>query len=159
MDDRYYELTVDQAERLIYIHDMTELAVLRERYEDERAALGIVLLDNLDEATQGMDDQQRTALIARVATAITEWAKQYRVYLRRLSSERYLMILNQRSLSELEQSRFVILDEVREMTADLKVPITLSIGLAFGTSASASWANSPSPASIWRSGGGATRPR
>ncbi|MCM3702601.1 DHH family phosphoesterase [Paenibacillus macerans] len=133
VDDRYYELIVDQAERLIYIHDITELAVLRERYEDERAALGIVLLDNLDEATQGMDDQQRTALIARVATAITEWAKQYRVYLRRLSSERYLMILNQRSLNELEQSRFVILDEVREMTADLKVPITLSIGLAFGT--------------------------
>ncbi|MCT2197381.1 DHH family phosphoesterase [Paenibacillus sp. FSL K6-2441] len=130
--DRYYELTIDANERIIYLHDMTELAVLRRRYEDERAALGIVLLDNLDEATQGMDDQQRTALIARVATAITEWAKQYRVYLRRLSSERYLMILNQKSLDELEQSRFVILDEVREMTADLKVPITLSIGLAFG---------------------------
>ncbi|WP_339818842.1 DHH family phosphoesterase [Paenibacillus sp. FSL R7-0216] len=130
--DRHYELAIDTNERLIYIHDMTELAVLRSRYEDERAALGIILLDNLDEATQGMDDQQRTALIARVATAITEWAKQYRVYLRRLSSERYLMILNQKSLDELEQSRFVILDEVREMTADLKVPITLSIGLAFG---------------------------
>lgn len=130
--ERYYELTVDANERIIYLHDMTELVVLRRRYEDERAALGIVLLDNLDEATQGMDDQQRTALIARVATAITEWAKQYRVYLRRLSSERYLMILNQKSLDELEQSRFVILDEVREMTADLKVPITLSIGLAFG---------------------------
>lgn len=131
--DRHYELTVLHDERLIYVHDITEFAVLRDRYEDERAALGIVMLDNLDEATQGMDDQQRTALIARVATALTEWAKQYRVYLRRLSSERYLMMLNQKSLNELEQSRFVILDEVREMTADLKVPMTLSIGLAFGT--------------------------
>ncbi|MFD1176557.1 DHH family phosphoesterase [Paenibacillus puldeungensis] len=133
VNDRHYELTVDPNERLIHIHDMTELALLRNRYENERAALGIVLLDNLDEAAQGMDDQQRTALIARVASVITEWAKQYRVYLRRLSSERYLMILNQKSLNELEQSRFVILDEVREMTADLKVPMTLSIGLAFGT--------------------------
>lgn len=132
-NERYYELTIDHDERLIYMHDMTELAMLRERYENERAALGIVMLDNLDEAAQGMDDQQRTALIARVASAITEWAKQHRIYLRRLSSERYLMMLNQRSLNELEQSRFVILDEVREMTADLKVPMTLSIGLAFGT--------------------------
>ncbi|MFD3258973.1 DHH family phosphoesterase [Paenibacillus lentus] len=131
--DRHYELTVLHDERLIYVHDVTELAVLRDRYEDEKAALGIVMLDNLDEATQGMDDQQRTAIIARVATALTEWAKQYRVYLRRLSSERYLMMLNQKSLNELEQSRFVILDEVREMTADQKVPMTLSIGLAFGT--------------------------
>lgn len=131
--NRYYELTIDHDERLIYVHDMTELAMLRERYENERAALGIVMLDNLDEAAQGMDDQQRTALIARVASALTAWAKQHRIYLRRLSSERYLMMLNQRSLNELEQSRFVILDEVREMTADLKVPMTLSIGLAFGT--------------------------
>ncbi|MBA9085946.1 c-di-AMP phosphodiesterase-like protein [Fontibacillus solani] len=130
---RHYELIVDNNERLIYAHDVTELAVLRERYEDEKAALGIIMLDNLDEAAQGMDDQQRTALIARVASAITEWAKHYQVYLRRLSSERYLMMLNQKSLNELEHSRFVILDEVREMTADLKVPMTLSIGLAFGT--------------------------
>lgn len=133
VNDRHYELTIDTEERLIHVHDMTELAILRTRYENEKAALGIILLDNLDEAAQGMDDQQRTALIARVSSAITAWAKQYQVYLRRLSSERYLMILNHKSLSELEQSRFVILDEVREMTADLKVPMTLSIGLAFGT--------------------------
>ncbi|GGG08809.1 DHH family phosphoesterase [Paenibacillus aceti] len=133
VNERHYELTIDADERLIYIHDMTELAGLRERYENEKVALGIVMLDNLDEATQGMDDQQRAALIARVATAITDWAKHYRLYLRRLSSERYLMVMNQKSLNQLEQSRFVILDEVREMTADLKVPMTLSIGLAFGT--------------------------
>ncbi|MNC16552.1 Bifunctional oligoribonuclease and PAP phosphatase NrnA [compost metagenome] len=80
-----------------------------------------------------MDDQQRTSLIAKVASEITEWSKQFEVYLRRLSSERYLMLLNHRSLQALEESRFVILDEVREMTADLKVPMTLSIGLAYGS--------------------------
>ncbi|MNX19156.1 Bifunctional oligoribonuclease and PAP phosphatase NrnA [compost metagenome] len=132
INDRNYELTIQADERLIYVHDMTELAVLREKYEDERLALGIIMLDNLDEASQGMDDQQRAALIARVASSLTAWAKQYKVYLRRLSSERYLMMFNHLSLKELEQSRFVILDEVREMTADLKVPMTLSIGLAFG---------------------------
>ncbi|WP_433944803.1 DHH family phosphoesterase [Paenibacillus sp. SN-8-1] len=132
INERNYELTIQADERLIYVHDMTELAVLREKYEDERLALGIIMLDNLDEASQGMDDQQRAALIARVASSLTAWAKQYKVYLRRLSSERYLMMFNHRSLKELEQSRFVILDEVREMTADLKVPMTLSIGLAFG---------------------------
>lgn len=106
--------------------------MLRERYEDEKLAIGIVMMDNLDESAQGMDDQQRTSLIAKVASEITEWSKQFDVYLRRLSSERYLMLLNHRSLQALEESRFVILDEIREMTADLKVPMTLSIGMAFG---------------------------
>jgi cyclic-di-AMP phosphodiesterase len=112
---------------------VTEFAGLRDRYEDERLAIGVVLLDNFDEASQGMDDQLRASLIARVATRITDWAKTYRIYVRRLSSERYLLLLNRKSLRELEQSRFVILDEVREMTADLKVPLTLSIGVGFGT--------------------------
>ncbi|WP_138494337.1 DHH family phosphoesterase [Paenibacillus pinistramenti] len=133
VNDRFYRLTLVPDERLIYFQDITEFAILRERYDNERLALGIVMLDNLDEASQGMDDQQRSALIARMTTMLTDWAKQYRVYLRRLSSERYLMMLDYKALQEMEQSRFVILDEVREMTADLKVPMTLSIGLAFGT--------------------------
>lgn len=132
VDDRYYQAVLIPSERLLYLYDITELVVLRDRYEDEKLALGIMLMDNLDESAQGMDDQQRTSLIAKVSSEITEWAKQFDVYLRRLSSERYLMLLNHRSLQALEESRFVILDEVREMTADLKVPMTLSIGLAFG---------------------------
>ncbi|MEW4372423.1 DHH family phosphoesterase [Paenibacillus kandeliae] len=132
-DARTLECIVLPDERLIYVQDITEFANLRDRHEEERLAVGVVLLDNFDEASQGMDDQQRTSLIARVATRITDWAKHYQIYVRRLSSERYLLLLNQKSLRELEQSRFVILDEIREMTADLKVPLTLSIGVGFGT--------------------------
>lgn len=132
VDERYYQAVVIPSERLLYLYEITELIDLRQRYEEEKLALGILLMDNLDEAAQGMDDQQRTSLIAKVTSEITEWAKQFEVYLRRLSSERYMMLLNYRSLQALEESRFVILDEVREMTADLKVPMTLSIGLAFG---------------------------
>lgn len=131
--DHVYELYHYPEERLIYIYEMTELATLREKYENEKLALGIIMLDNLDEASQGMDDQQRTALIARASSEITAWAKDYHVYLRRLSSERYLMVLNHSSLQQLEMSRFVILDNIREMTADLKVPMTLSMGLANGS--------------------------
>ncbi|MEK3863172.1 DHH family phosphoesterase [Paenibacillus sp. FSL H7-0716] len=132
VDERFYQAVIIPSERILYLYDITELVVLRERYEDEKLAIGIVMMDNLDESAQGMDDQQRTSLIAKVTSEITEWSKQFEVYLRRLSSERYLMLLNHRSLQALEESRFVILDEVREMTADLKVPMTLSIGLAFG---------------------------
>ncbi|WP_090737526.1 DHH family phosphoesterase [Paenibacillus sp. Mc5Re-14] len=131
-DERHYQFLIVPDERLIYLYEVTELAVLRKQYENERLALGIVMLDNMDEAAQGMDDQQRTALIAKVSSEITSWANQYNIYLRRLSSERYLIMLNHKALQELEQSRFVILDTVREMTADLKVPMTLSIGLSFG---------------------------
>lgn len=133
LDGKLYQGLLRESERLIFLRNITEQAELRQRYEDEKLAIGIVLLDNLDEATQGMDDQTRSILLAKVTSVMNEWAQQNGIYLRRLSSERHLVLLNQRSLQELEQDRFSLLDDVRDMTADQKVPITLSVGVASGS--------------------------
>ncbi|PZD96601.1 hypothetical protein DNH61_07340 [Paenibacillus sambharensis] len=129
-----YELLFKQEERLLYVVDITERWNIAKKYEDEKLALGVVMMDNLEEVTQGMDDQQRSALMSKVTAEITDWAQRYHMYLRRLTSDRYLIMTDFKTLKELELSRFVILDEVREMTLDLKIPMTLSIGMACGTS-------------------------
>ena len=132
LGDRTYELLLNQGERLLYIRDITARVQMARRYEDEKLALGVVMMDNLEEVTQGMDDQQRAALLSKVTAEITEWAQRYQLYLRRLTSDRYLIITDHKTLKLLEASRFVILDEVREMTFDNKIPMTLSIGIASG---------------------------
>ncbi|GAC41718.1 DHH family phosphoesterase [Paenibacillus popilliae] len=119
-------------ERVVYFTDITEISTLRTRYEEERIAVGTVIMDNLEESTQGMDDQQRTGLIARVAGQITEWAAENGILIRRLSSERYFLVMNVQTLRALEQTRFVILDEVREALFGNKLPVTLSMGIAAG---------------------------
>ncbi|WP_274654906.1 DHH family phosphoesterase [Paenibacillus humicola] len=128
-----YELMFRPEERLVYVRDITQRWHLAKRYEEEKLALGIVMMDNLEEVTQGMDDQQRSLLLSRVTAEITEWANKFRVYLKRLSSDRFLIITDQKTLKQLEASRFVLLDEVREMTVDQKIPMTLSIGFAAGS--------------------------
>jgi c-di-AMP phosphodiesterase-like protein len=127
-----YELMFRPEERLVYIRDITQRWHLAKRYEEEKLALGIVMMDNLEEVTQGMDDQQRSLLLSKVTAEITEWANKFHLYLKRLTSDRYLIITDQKTLKQLEASRFVLLDEVREMTADQKIPMTLSIGFAAG---------------------------
>ena len=127
-----YELMFRFDERLVYIRDITQRWQLAKRYEDEKLALGIVMMDNLEEVTQGMDDQQRAALMSKATAEITEWASKFHVFLKRLTSDRYLVITDQKTLKQLELSRFVILDEVREMTGENKIPMTLSIGFAAG---------------------------
>lgn len=127
---KVYAVVLKQEERLIYFTEVTEYRELAKRHEEERIALGIVMLDNLDEATQGMDDQTRSIMLAKVTGEITNWAAKNQVYLRRIASDKYLMMMNQISLKLLEQSRFEILDEVRDLTMDNKLPVTLSIGIA-----------------------------
>ena len=80
--DRIYEVLIRAEERLLYIQDMTDYAELSERYEAEKIAIGIVALDNLDEVTQGMEDQAKAVLVAEVTSEINEWAHNHQIYLR-----------------------------------------------------------------------------
>jgi Predicted signaling protein consisting of a modified GGDEF domain and a DHH domain len=132
VDGHVYQLIFKQKERLLYVQDITLLWQISKRYDEEKLAMGVVMIDSLEEVTQGMDDHQRSSLQSKVTTEITEWAQRYQLYLKRVTSDRFLLITDQKTLRQLEQSRFVILDEVREMTADQKIPITLSIGFAAG---------------------------
>jgi len=128
--NQVYEILVKPADKLLYVWDITNRWTIQKKYDEERLALGIIMIDNLEEVTQGMDDQQRSALLSKVTARINEWGQEYELYLRRLSSDRYLVITDYVTLKRLELSRFVILDEIREMTQDQKIPMTLSLGFA-----------------------------
>lgn len=132
LGSKVYAVEHKPEEKLYYLRDITEQSELLKKYQEEKIAIGIVLLDNIDEATQGMDDQMRSISLARVTGEINEWAQRNQLYLRRTSSDRFLLIMNQRWLQRLEQDRFEILDDVRELHPDAKVPFTLSIGVAAG---------------------------
>jgi c-di-AMP phosphodiesterase-like protein len=127
-----YQVWVKPEERLLYFREITEYANLVKKHEDEKLAIGIVMMDNLDEATQGMDDQTRSIMLAKVTGEITEWAQKNQVFLRRTASDRFLVIMNQLALRNLEQTRFEILDDVRDLTIENKLPLTLSMGIASG---------------------------
>lgn len=127
-----YQVWIKPEERLLYFREITEQANLAKKYEDEKTAIGIVMMDNLEESTQGLDDQTRSIMLAKVTGEITEWAQKYQIYLRRTSSDRFLILMDQKALRQLEQTRFEILDEVRDLTIENKLPLTLSIGIASG---------------------------
>ncbi|WP_274365035.1 DHH family phosphoesterase [Paenibacillus thermotolerans] len=130
---RMFRVNVKPEERLLFFTDITAFTSLSKRYEEEKPSLGILALDNVDEVTQGMDDQARSMVMAKVTTVINDWCARNLIYLRRTSSDRFLLLMNQRTLNKLEQAKFDVLDEVRDATSHLKLPVTVSIGVASGT--------------------------
>ncbi|MFB4163622.1 DHH family phosphoesterase [Alteribacillus sp. JSM 102045] len=134
LNDRHYFVYIRQEERLLYFFDMTDTAETRSLYQDEQTVIGLVYLDNYDEVTQGMDDQIRSKLMSHVTSSLNYWANEYQILLRSIASDRFIAVMNQKALRELEKTRFELLDEVREVTGKEKVPITLSIGIGSGDS-------------------------
>ncbi|MFE7064602.1 DHH family phosphoesterase [Sutcliffiella sp. NPDC057660] len=130
--DRKYKVVIKKAERLIYFFDVTEQTQIEKQYEEERTVLGIIFLDNYDEVTQGMDDQTKSAINSQVTSIINKWATENGVFLKRTSMERFIVVLNEHILVQLEKNKFTILDEVREQTAKQSMPLTLSVGIGTG---------------------------
>lgn len=134
IDGHKFYIHVHQKERSLYFFDVTKQIELKERYEQEQVVFAIVYLDNYEEITQGMGDTERSVLNSEVTGLLNKWAVQYGIYLRRSSSDKFFAVLNKNTLYELEKTKFSLLDDIREFTSKLNVPITLSIGVGYGTS-------------------------
>ncbi|OLN22314.1 hypothetical protein BTO30_10245 [Domibacillus antri] len=132
LQDSLFRVISKPEERLVYFFDVTKQEKTAQRFEEEKTALSIIFLDNYDDLTQGMDDQTRSSLNSLVTSMLNNWAKENGMYLKRISSDRFFAVLNERILRTLEETKFSILDEVREETAKHHAPLTLSIGIGQG---------------------------
>ncbi len=133
VNKRKYRVYLKREERLLYFSDVTEQVEVERLYDEEQTVMGLIFLDNYDEVTQGMNDQVRSNINSKVTSILNQWANDYGIFLKRTSSERFVAVLNQRILSELEKTKFAVLDEVRELTSKQNIPLTLSIGLGSGS--------------------------
>lgn len=132
--DRKYRVFYKEEERLLYFFDITEQIAIEKQYFADRTVIAILFVDNYDEVTQAMDDQPRSLTNTMVTSIVNEWAAEHGIFMKRISSDRFLAVLNESILTELEKKKFAILDIVREKTAQKNVSLTLSIGVGAGSS-------------------------
>ncbi|MEH6988287.1 MULTISPECIES: DHH family phosphoesterase [Bacillales] len=134
LHDRKFRVIHKPEERLLYFFDVTEQTEIEKMYQEERTVIAIIFLDNYDELTQAMDDQTKSSLNSLVTQILNKWAQDNGVFLKRVSSERFIAVFNEHILQLLEKGKFTILDDVRETTSKQNVPLTLSIGVGTGVS-------------------------
>ncbi|MGM9946390.1 MAG: DHH family phosphoesterase [Lysinibacillus sp.] len=131
--ERKYRVYSKPEEKLLYFFDVTEQLEIETQYFADRTVIAILFIDNYDEITQPMDDQMRGITNSTITSIINEWAAQYGIFVKRVSSDRFLAVLNESILTELEQKKFSILDDIREKTLQKNLSLTLSIGVGAGT--------------------------
>nr|WP_318539929.1 DHH family phosphoesterase [Terribacillus saccharophilus] len=132
LDDFDFLTVIKKEERLLYLFDRTKQLEIQNLYNEEQTVLAIIFLDNYEEMTQNLDDTAKSQINSRVTAQLNDWSRQKGLYLKRTSQERFLAVLNQRILKELEKTKFEILDEIRGLITDQNIPITLSIGVGAG---------------------------
>lgn len=128
-----YRVLYKKNERLLYFFDVTKQLQIETQYFEDRTVLAILFVDNYDEITSMMDDQARSSTNSLVTSILNDWAKAHDIFLKRISSDRFMAVLNRSILENLEEKKFPILDDVREKTQQRNVSLTLSIGVGTGS--------------------------
>lgn len=131
--NRQYRVLYKREENLLYFFDITEQVEIEELYYEDRTVLGILLIDNYDEVTQGMDDQTRSQTNALITSLVNKWGSLHDIYIKRITADRYMAVMNESILSNLEKKKFAVLDDIREITAQQNLSLTLSIGVGAGS--------------------------
>lgn len=127
------EIVVQNDLGVVYILDITKYAAIERRYQDQRLSIGLIFIDNYDELSQAMGDQNLTDMSSYIQNALNEYAKRFNAYLKRIDEDHYLLLSHMIDLHKMEADRFSILDKVRKESSRCNTPLTLSVGIAFGS--------------------------
>ena len=119
-------------QRVFYFVDETKLRRTAEEYALSRPAVALIAIDNLDEVAAGARDSERAAISSDVEIEIENWAAPSDGIMRKLTGEKFMIILEERHLQGLMEQRFDILDRVRNIDHSGRGHATLSIGVGRG---------------------------
>ena len=116
--------------RFFYLFNVTERETVKERYQNQIPALGIIYLDNLDEALTSLDVQEQSSLKGEYLSAISDWANKYNCYLKPYDDERLFFLAYREQLERMIQDKFDVLEKVRLISSQNQVRVSISMGIA-----------------------------
>lgn len=137
--DRYYSVytvpyQADDADRCILLFlENTRLRQTELAYIDSRPFCVIAELDNLDDGRSGLRDSERAEIRSRIEAALDAWAEGFDSFTKRVTDDRYMILTEQVNFRKMVESRFSILETVRNFEyKGRRTGVTLSIGAAGG---------------------------
>ncbi|MDM8213981.1 DHH family phosphoesterase [Enterococcus hirae] len=132
-DQKVYHIEHDEVHQAFYFTDVTKEVELLKEKKAHRVVTGVLSIDNYDDATGRMDEKQISYLNSFLTTMISDWMEKYSVFYKRLNAEKYFFLCYYDHLEQMIEKRFNLLDIIRKESADQDIPITISMGIAYGS--------------------------
>ncbi len=113
----------------VYLYDETALHIALQEVDDQSLAVGMVYLDNYDEALEGVEEVRRSLLIALIDRKVNKYISAYDGICKKLEKDKYLVIMRKRAIAQLQESRFDLLEDVKTVNIGNEMAVTISIGV------------------------------
>ena len=112
-----------------YWMDITEAEQMRQTLELTKPLMAILMVDNYEELMKACPENKRSALLAALEEQLNNWAAGSGGLLLGYDRDRYLYLFEEKDYTGYTESKFDVLEKVRQVQAGEGVSATLSIGV------------------------------
>ncbi|MBR5783363.1 MAG: DHH family phosphoesterase [Clostridia bacterium] len=115
---------------VLYWMDDDALKKENQRLKAERLCMCYIMIDSYDEIPTDVSEIRRSNFVTKIDVKVRNLARSVDGVLKKLETDKYLLLFERKKLPILEKSKFNILEEVKDISIDDRVHATLSIGVS-----------------------------
>ena len=114
---------------MLYWLDKTDYLKLEKEYNEEKNVIMLIQVDGYDEVLKSASEENRSLINLEIEKMLTSLENNTKGALKRTSKDKFILIMNKKELNEIEESKFAILDKIRDINHGNGLPVTISMGI------------------------------
>ncbi len=113
----------------VHMYDETALRLALDEIHDEAMSVGLISIDNYDEALESIEDVRRSLLAALIERKINKYIASRDGICAKTEKDKFIVVMRRKSLEKMEEEHFDLLNEVKSVNIGNEMAVTVSIGI------------------------------
>lgn len=113
----------------MYLYDETEITRYIKENDEQRTVVGLLYIDNYEEALESVDEIKRSLLVALVERKIAKYLQNIDAIAKKLEKDKYIVVFKNKYMKQLQGNKFSLLEEIKTIAVGNEINITLSFGI------------------------------
>lgn len=113
----------------LYLFDETKLNQYIQANQEQKLVSALVYIDNYEEALDSIEDVKRSLLAALIDRKVNEYFSKVDALVRKIEKDKYFIVFKYKYLNQLEEDKFSLIEDVKNVKVGNEMAVTLSIGV------------------------------
>ena len=116
----------------MYMFDETDINQYIQKIRDERFVVGLVYIDNYEDALESVDDVRRSLFVGLVDKRVNKYFSAGAAIIRKLEKDKYLVVFRYKFLEKLLADKFSLVEDIKSVKVGNEKTLALSIAIGTG---------------------------
>ena len=113
----------------LYLFDETALNLALRENDNQSLAVGLLYLDNYEEALESVEEVRRSLLSALIERKLNKYFASMDGIVKKLEKDKFFIVMRKQTLKLLQENRFDLLEEVKAVNIGNEMSVTISVGI------------------------------